>query len=381
MDSLGIGLIGYGGIGRVHAMGYRAIPFYYGLPANTFKLVGVATSRPETAEKAAREIGCDVWTGDYRRLLARDDVHVVDVCVPNRWHEAVVLAAAQAGKHIYCEKPLAMDLAQARRMAEAVRQAGVKNQMTFNFRFFPAVLRAHQLMAEGFVGRVFSFRGRYHRSSYIDPAKPLSWRLRRDVAGGGALFDLGSHLLDLFIWLLGDVAEVQATLETFVKERPLAAGSAEKGPVDVDDIALLQLRLADGGLGLADVSRMGTGATNDLEVEIFGEKGAIRFGLQDPNWLYVYDTRDTGRPYGGQRGFKRIEAVQQFDGQLAPDWSQSMSFTRSHAECQYQFLKAVLEDRPPRPNIEDGLRVQEVMEAVYLSSKSRRWVKLNEMGG
>jgi predicted dehydrogenase len=377
--TLGIGLIGYGAIGRVHAMGYRAIPFHYGLPANTFKLVGVATRRPETAEAAAREIGCDVWTGDYRQLLARDDVHVVDVCVPNFWHEEIVLAAAEAGKSIYCEKPLAMDLAQGRRIAEAVRRSGVKNQMTFNFRFFPAVLRAQQLMAEGFVGRVFSFRGRYHRSSYIDPAKPLSWRLRRDVAGGGALFDLGSHLLDLFIWLLGDIAEVQATLETFIKERPLAAGSAEKGAVDVDDMALLQMRLKDGALGLADVSRMGTGATNDLEVEIFGEKGAIRFALQDPNRLYVYDAREMEGPYGGQRGFKRIETAQRFEGQVAPDRGQSMSFTRSHAECQYQFLKAVLEDRMPSPNVEDGLRVQEVMEAVCLSSESRRWINLDEM--
>jgi len=264
-------------------------------------------------------------------------------------------------------------------MAEAVRRSGVKNQMTFNFRFFPAVLHAQQLMAEGFVGRVFSFRGRYHRSTYIDPAKPLSWRLRRNVAGGGALFDLGSHLLDLFIWLLGDVAEVQATLETFIKERPLAAGSAEKGAVDVDDIALLQMRLKDGALGLADVSRMGTGATNDLEVEIFGEKGAIRFALQDPNWLYVYDARETEGPYGGQRGFKRIEAAQRFEGQVAPDRGQSMSFTRSHAECQYQFLKAILEGRMPSPDVEDGLRVQEVMEAVRLSSESQRWIKLDEM--
>jgi predicted dehydrogenase len=376
--TLGIGLIGYGSIGRVHAMGYRSIPFYYGLPADTFRLVGVSTSRPETAEAAAREIGCDVWTGDYRGLLARDDIHVVDICVPNRWHEEVVLAAAEAGKHIYCEKPLAMDLAQARRMAEAVRRSGVKNQMTFNFRFFPAVLRAQQLMAEGFVGRVFSFRGRYHRSSYIDPAKPLSWRLRRDVAGGGALFDIGSHLLDLFLWLLGDVAEVQATLETFIKERPLVAGSAEKGVVDVDDIALLQMRLKDGALGLADVSRMGTGATNDLEVEIFGQQGAIRFALQDPNWLYVYDVREADRPYGGQRGFRRIEAVQHFDGQVIQDWSQPMSFTRSHVECQYRFLKAVLEDRTPSPTVEDGLRVQEIMEAIRLSSNLHRWVQLDD---
>lgn len=376
MEPLGIALIGYGGIGRVHAIGYRNIPFHYGLPANTVKIIGVATRHAETAERAAQEIGCEVWTPDYRELLARDDVHVVDVCAPNKWHEEIVLAAAEAGKHIYCEKPLAMNAAQARRMAEAVHQAGIKCQMTFNFRFIPAVLRAKQLMSEGFVGRVFSFRGRYHRASYIDPEKPLSWRLQRAIAGGGALFDLGSHVLDLLHFLLGDIAEVYATLDTLIKERPVARGASEKAPVDVDDIAIMQLRLEDGTLGLGEISRMGTGATNDLQVEIFGNQGAIRLSLEDPNWVYVYDVRAADRPLGGYRGFTRVETVQHFEGQRAPDWTQAMSFVRSHTECQYQFLKAIWEDRDPQPNIDDGVHVQEVMEAALRSSDSQRWVSV-----
>ncbi|MCB0071069.1 MAG: Gfo/Idh/MocA family oxidoreductase, partial [Caldilineaceae bacterium] len=180
MKPLNIAMIGYGGIGRVHVMAYRSIPYLYGLPADTVNIVGVATTNPESAWAAKQEIGCDVWTTDYTELLARDDVDLVDVCVPNRLHEEVVVAAAQAGKHIYCEKPLAMDVAEAQRMVDAVNAAGVKAQMTFNFRFFPAVLRAKQLIDEGFLGRVFSYRGRYYRASYIDPNKPLSWRLRKD---------------------------------------------------------------------------------------------------------------------------------------------------------------------------------------------------------
>lgn len=376
MAKIRIGLIGYGGIGRVHALAYRAIPFYYGLPADSIQLTAVATRREETAKQAAAETGCDVFTGDYRHLLARGDIDAVDICTPNRSHHEIALAAAKAGKHIYCEKPMAMNAAQAQSMAQAVEAAGVKAQMTFNFRFFPAITRAKQLMRAGFVGRVFSFRGRYHRSSYISADKPLSWRLQREMTGGGALFDLGSHILDLLVCLLGDFASVYGTLETFIKERPVAPGSQEKAPVDVDDIALLHTRLPDGGLGTVEISRMGTGATNDLIVEIFGDKGAIRFDLNEPAWLYVYDTRDDDKPTGGQRGFRKIEAVQRYDGQRAPDWTMTPDFVRTHAECQYQFIRSIWQDRPPSPSFADGLHVQKIMEAAQRSAQNGRWVKL-----
>lgn len=379
MKKIGIAMIGYGGIGRVHAMAYRDIPFHYGLPADSFNIIGVATSRSDTAQKAAAEIGCQVWTTDYRELLARDDVDMVDCTVPNHMHEEVVVAAAQAGKHIYCEKPLAMDVAQGRRMVEAAEKAGVKTQMTFNFRFIPAIIRARQLIEAGFLGRVFSFRGRYYRASYINPQKPLSWRLSKEISGGGALFDLGSHALDLLYYLLGDFGSVQATIETLIKERPLAAGSAEKGPVDVDDIALLHVRLKDQTLGLVEASRMGTGVTNDLAIEIFGELGAIRFNVTDPNWLEVYDVRDAEQPLGGMRGFKRIETVQRYEGQKSPDWSMTPTFVRSHAECQYQFLRAIRDNLPTAPTLADGLHIQEFIAAAEKSAAEGRWVALAEV--
>jgi predicted dehydrogenase len=381
MKKLGIAMIGYGGIGRVHVMGYRNIPFHYGLPADTINILGVATTRPETAERAAREIGCDVWTTDYRELLARDDVDLVDCTVPNHRHEEVVLAAAEAGKHIYCEKPLAMNVAEGQRMVEAVEKAGVKTQMTFNFRFFPAITRAKQLVEDGFLGRVFSFRGRYYRASYISYDKPLSWRLSKEIAGGGALFDIGSHVLDLIYYLLGDFGSVQATLDTLIKERPVAPGATEKGPVEVDDIALMHVRMAapHDTLGLVEISRMGTGTTNDLQIEIFGDQGALRFNSADPSWLEVYDVRDGGQPLGGMRGFRKLETVQRHEGQKSPDWSMPPGFVRTHAECQYQFLKAISDDLPPSPTLADGLRVQEAMEAAIRSSEEGRWVAVEEV--
>ena len=376
MPKIRIGLIGYGGIGRVHAAAYRALPFHYGLPADSIQIAGVATSRGETAARAAAEIGCAFYSADYRELLARDDIDAVDICTPNNSHHAIVAAAAAAGKHIYCEKPLAMNAAEAERMAQAVNRAGVKAQMTFNFRFFPAILRARQLMDAGFLGRIFSFRGRYHRSSYISSEKPMSWRLRRAITGGGALFDLGSHILDLLYFLLGDFAAVNATLETLIKERPSTAGAAEKTPVDVDDLALLQVRLADGSLGAVEISRMGTGATNDLTFEIFGDRGAIRWTLDDPAWLYVYDLRDADSPLGGQRGFRKIEAVGRFAGGKAPDPSMTPDFMRVHAECQYQFIRSIWDDKPTSPSFDDGLHIQRIMDAAERSSMNGGWVDL-----
>jgi predicted dehydrogenase len=285
-----------------------------------------------------------------------------------------------AGKHVYIEKPLAMDLVQAERMAAALDAAGLKGGMTFNFRFYPAAMRARQLMDEGFPGRIYSFYARYHRSGYISPSRPSSWRLRRDVSGGGSLYDLGAHVLDLIRWLLGDVAEINATLETLVRERPVKAGATETAPVDVDDLALLQMRLLrDGALGTAEFSRMGTGAVNDLRLEIFGELGAIKLSLEEPDWLEIYDARTPDRPLGGARGFTRVETVQRFDGAVSPDWTMPMGFVRSHAECQYRFLRAVWDGSAPSPDLHDGVAVQRLLAAAELSSAEKRWVSGNEL--
>ena len=379
MPKIRIGLIGYGGIGRVHAGAYRAIPFHYGLPADSIEIAGVATTRSETAKRAAEEIGCPYFTDDFRELVARDDMDMIDICTPNNSHHEIVLAAAARGKHIYCEKPLALNVAEAGSMAQAVRAAGVKAQTTFNFRFFPAVTRAKQLVDAGFLGRIFSFRGRYHRSSYIDGDKPMSWRLQREITGGGALFDLGSHILDLLYFVLGEFDSVNGTLETLIKERPAAKGSAEMARVDVDDIALLHARTAAGTLGTVEISRMGTGATNDLTFEIFGQRGAIRFDLGNPAWLSVYDAREVDGPLGGERGFRQIEAVSRYDGQRAPDWTMTPDFMRSHAECQYRFIRAIWDGTAPSPSFDDGAHVQKIMAAAERSSEAGTWVRLADV--
>jgi predicted dehydrogenase len=255
----------------------------------------------------------------------------------------------------------------------------VKNQLNFNFRFYPAVTRARQLIAEGFLGRVFSFRGCFYRSSYINPEKPLSWRLSRAIAGGGALFDLGSHVLDLIYYLLGEFGSVQATVDTLIKERPLAPGSKERGPVDVDDVVMMQVRMADNTLGSVEVSRMGTGATNDMKIEIFGERGAIRFNAEEPSWLEVFDVRDSDQPTGGMSGYRKVQAVGRFEGHKVPDWSMAPGFVTTFAASQYKFLQALADDTWPAPAFKDGLHIQEVMQATLLSSAEKRWVSVAEL--
>jgi predicted dehydrogenase len=370
-----IAMIGYGAMGRAHAMGYRDLQHHYALPAGTVRVVGVATTRRESAEAAAREIGDADAVTDYRELLARDDVHVVDLCTPHDSHEEIVVAAARAGKHIYCEKPLARSAAEAERIAAAVRAAGVRCALTFNFRYFPCVQRAKQLLDAGFCGRIFSFHGRYFRASYIDASRPMSWRLRKSSAGGGVLIDSGAHVVDFAQWLVGGIREVRATLDTPHRERPRSAGSTELETVDVEDMAFLQLRTASGAAGTLEVSRMATGATNDVWFEVRGQLGAIRFTLEEPNWLFVYDSRANA----ATRGWTRVETVAKYDGAVMPDWSQPVGVSRTHAECQYRFLRSIWDGNSSgTPGIEDGLRVQHIIDAAYRSAAANQWSTVNE---
>ncbi|MGL4648670.1 MAG: Gfo/Idh/MocA family protein, partial [Caldilineaceae bacterium] len=262
-------------------------------------------------------------------------------------------------------------------MVAAVARAGVPAQMTFHFRFFPAISRAQELVASGFLGRIFSFHGRYFRSSYIDPNKPISWKQLPEKTGGGALVDIGSHILDLLYAVLGqEYATVQATLETLIRERPAAAGSAERVAVEVDDLALLHLRTAHGALGTVEISRVATGASNDLGFEIYGERGALRWRQTEPGWLEVYDVGASPAPHGGMRGFTRVEALARYDGHKAPDASMVPDFVRAHAECQYQFLKSIWQARPAVPSLADGLHIQAVLQAAQRSAAQGGWVSV-----
>ena len=318
MKNIGIGFVGYGMMGRVHALAYHELNHYYprGLPPVV--LTGLCTTRPDTAKRAAEEAGIQFWTDQIEELVNHKVVDVIDCCAPNDMHYPVAMAAIQAGKPVLMEKPLALDIEQAENIAKSSRDSKVPVGMIFNFRFLPAILHAKQLIDEGFLGQVYQFQIEYLHSGYQNPSRPMGWKLRKMQSGGGALVDLGSHLIDMIRYLLGDFGKVLATTKTYIAQRPSEAGSTQMESVDVDDAAWLQIRLMNGVVGTLMATRFATGAVDDLNLLIQGQHGAIRFHLMEPNWLWIYDQRAAGEPLGGRRGWTRVECIQNYPGAAVP---------------------------------------------------------------
>jgi predicted dehydrogenase len=376
MKKIGIGLVGYGMIGRVHALAYRELGLYYPGAAHRAHLVGVCTTRPETAEQASQEAEIPFWTTQVEELIHHKDVDVIDCCVPNYLHHAVAMAAIRAGKPIIVEKPLALNAAQAGEISEAALQAGVPVGMIFNYRFIPAIMRARQLIDEGFLGEVYDFQIEYLHTGYQNPARPMGWKLRQAQSGGGALVDLGSHLIDLVRYLLGDFSQVLTTTHTYISQRPVRPGAQEMEAVDVDDAAWMQIRMGSGAQGTLMATRFATGSVDDLNLLIHGQHGALRFQLMEPNWLWIYDQRIAGEPLGGKRGWIRVETVQNYPGAAVPPARSFIGWTRPMAQNLYEFLSAVSRSEEPKPSLSDGLAVQRVLDAAYASSRENRWVQV-----
>ena len=387
MDRIGIGIVGYGMIGRVHAINYKELPLLYPGQLPEIDLVGVCTSREETAKSAQQETGAGVWSTDVEEFVNRDDIDVIDCSAPNQLHRDVALAALKAGKHVYCEKPLARSGDEARELYQAARNASAEAHgtagsgpsfgMTFNYRFIPAILRAKQLIDEGRIGGVYTYRAEYLHTGYQDPNRPLGWKLKKEEGGSGALADLGSHVIDLVRYLLGEYRSVQANFETFIKERPVSKGASQKGTVTVDDVAWFHARMESGAVGTVEASRFATGTLDDLRIRIHGEKGALFFDLMEPDWLWWYDEARAKGDYGGERGWLRLDAVQNYPGAAAPPPRSPIGWIRSHAENQYRFLRSVAEGSPPSPDGLDGLRTQLVMDAAERSNEeSGAWTEV-----
>lgn len=374
----GIALVGYGGIGKVHAFAYKALAlFYRQLPLHP-SLAWVAVRRMESGISAQKEIGFSNLSTDYTEAVSAADVDIVDCCTPNHLHAPVILAALAAGKHVYCEKPLALDVNEARTMLRAAEEAGVVHQVAFNYRFVPAVWRAKQLIAAGRLGEIYGFRFLYLHSGYTDKARPLSWRLQKASGGSGALGDLGSHVIDMSRYLLGEYAAVSATLHTYIKTRPLPTAPHLSGAVDVDDIFLCQVQLAGGAVGTIEASRMATGSNDDLRFEIHGSLGALRFNLMDPNWLEFYDATKPGEPLGGERGFTRIETAGRYpEPSCFPSARAPVGWLRFHIASQYDLLCRVAGQEAHGATFVDALRVQEIMAAIEKSSQTGAWVTVS----
>jgi predicted dehydrogenase len=361
MNHIGIGLAGFGMIGQVHALAYREIPHYYPNTLPPIQLAAICTTRAESAERAMRAGGFDAYTTSLDELVARADVQIVDVCLPNHAHRPAILAAIRAGKHVIVDKPLALNAAEAQEIVDAARDAHVQVGMVCNYRFVPALMRAQKMIAEGALGQIYHYHMDYLHTGYQSPNRPMSWRLRRAQSGGGALMDLGAHVIDMARFLLGEFETVNTTTRTFITERPIDTKNEKRETVDVDDAAWLNAKMQNGAQGTLFVTRFATGAVDDMNVQVYGERGALKFSLQDGNVLQFFDATANA----STQGWTRIPTSTQYPGAVVPPPRSLRGGDRTHAENIYQFLRAIVEDKPFTPNATDGLRVHEIIDRAY----------------
>jgi len=361
MNTIGIGLVGYGMIGRVHALAYRDIPNIYPGELPRLKLASVCTAHTQSAQSAAHDGGFESWTTSLDELLSRQDVNVVDVCAPNFAHREIVLGALRAGKSVIVDKPLACNSAEAQEIAEATAAGKARLGMVFNYRFVPALMLANKIIADGSLGTIYHFHLDLLHTGYQNPNRPMSWRLRHAQSGGGALVDLGSHMIDLARYLLGEIAEVQATTRTYITQRPVSAASSVRESVDVDDAAWINTKMESGAQGTLFVTRYATGAVDDMNVQIYGERGALKFSLQDANVLNYFDAQATAT----RQGWTRIQTGTTYEGAVVPPPRSILGWNRTHTENIYRFLRAVAQDEPFLPDVRDGLRVHQIIDECY----------------
>ncbi|HWQ15536.1 MAG TPA: Gfo/Idh/MocA family oxidoreductase [Roseiflexaceae bacterium] len=350
---VGVGLVGYGAIGRLHALCYRMLPLAYpDLPARP-RIAAVATASPASAERARRELGDVFTTTELETLLAREDVQVVDCCAPTGDHARVALAALAAGKALFCEKPLAATPEESRAIVELARARGLPGGVNFHFRQIPAIQEARRLAAGGLLGEVRAFHMRYYRASNLRADRPLTWRFAGP--GSGVLADLGSHMIDLALHLLGPVARASGRTRTVVAERRGPDGRML--PVEGDDAAWLELELVGGGLGTVHVSKLVPGAGDDIRVEAYGSHGALVFDTSDPNGLYVVEG-----PEGAGRRIATLSRT--WPPATLPSPETATGTLQWHLASVAAFLAAYARGESMRPGLEDGLVVDTLIAQV-----------------
>ncbi|MFC9405162.1 Gfo/Idh/MocA family protein [[Kitasatospora] papulosa] len=377
--TLGVGMVGYAFMGAAHSQGWRTAGHVFDMPVRP--ALAAICGRDRTAvEAAAARHGWAAAETDWRALIARDDVQLVDICTPGDSHAEIAIAALEAGKHVLCEKPLANTVAEAEAMAQAAERAAARGQVAivgFNYRKVPALTHARAMIEEGRLGRLRHVRATYLQDWLVDPESPLTWRLERERAGSGALGDLGAHIVDLAQYLAGEpLVGVSAVSETFVRERPVLAGAAAglpgaadgtaRGAVTVDDATLFTGRLASGALASFEATRMAAGRKNALRLEINGERGSIAFDLERLNELSFHD--HTEPPTSA--GFRRILVTEPQHPYLEAWWppGHGLGYEHTFVHQARDVVRTIVEGRAPVPSFADGLQVQRVLAAVEESA-------------
>lgn len=367
MKKLNVAMIGYQFMGRAHANAWRQVGRFFDLPFEPVLKV-VCGRQASELEKAAHTLGFDESSTSWADTVSRKDIDIVDICTPGDAHVSVALAAAEAKKVVFCEKPLANTLPEAERMLSAVERAGVLHMLCHNYRRVPAVSLAKQLVEAGTLGKIRHFRGVYLQDWIVDPEFPRVWRLEKSKAGSGSLGDIASHSLDLARYLVGEIAEVSGLLRTFITERPLP-GSALRAPVDVDDAALALLKFENGAIGTVEGSRFAPGRKNHNRFEINGENGSLVWDLERLNELDLYLEE------GPNSGFRTINVTDSKHPYLNAWWPPGhiIGYEHSFTHTVFDLIAAIATQKLPTPNFDDGVRNQRVLTAIERSSASGRW--------
>ena len=364
-----VGLIGFGAMGKTHAFAIQNLPYFFGdLPFRS-KIAGVATRSMEKSAKAAELYGLGLATDNEAELIHSPDIDVIDICTPNICHIATAKAALAAGKHLYCEKPLAATFAEATEMADLAEKSGLICTAVFNNRHLSAVRKAKQLIDEGRLGRILHFEFQYLHNSCTDPEKTAGWKQDATVCGaGGVLFDLGSHILDLAVYLCGEMTSVYGKSQVAYPTRKGTDGNTWQ--TNAPEAFYMTVTAKSGAVGTLTASKLTTGANDDLSFAIYGERGALRFSLMDLNFLYFYDATAPASPYGGERGFTKIECVGRYDPPAGsfPSPKAPAGWLRGHTMSLYRFLNAVYTGVQNSPTFRDAAYVQYLMELALASA-------------
>lgn len=386
MRKLNVAMIGGGFMGKAHAMAYAAMPmFFWPAPAIPVRKVVVDVNQ-EMAETARDRFGFEEASADWRAVVDRPDIDIIDICTPNNSHAEIAIAAAKAGKHIICEKPLARTGEESKTMLDAVQASGSIHMVAFNYRRTPAVTLAKKLIEEGRIGDILNFRGTYLQDWSADPDSPLSWRFQKSVAGSGTVGDIGTHVVDFARYLVGEIASVNALVKTHIATRPKQAGgvdklgvgggdkNAERGPVDVDDEMLTMLRFSNGAIGSIEATRNAYGRNNFLTFEIHGTKGSLAFNYERRDELQVMFADDVG----DARGFRTVYTgpAHPYGSGLWPIPALGIGYGETKiVEC-YDLCTAIVTGQQPSPNFEDGYRIALIADAILASGESGQWVDI-----
>ena len=382
---LNVGLIGYSFMGKAHSNAFRKVSMFFPEIGVEPVMKVICGRTKEAVRGAADQFGWEEHTTSWRRVIARDDIDVVDICTPGNQHAPMVMAALKAGKHVICEKPLTNTLKEAREVLKVAKKSRAKTMVAFNYRRVPAVALAKQLIEEGRIGQIYHWRAVYLQDWIMDPDFPLVWRLQKGKAGSGPLGDLGAHIVDLALHLVGDIDTVVGSDTTFIKKRPLAeavdaslgakgGGAKKMGQVTVEDASLFLARFKNGAMGSFEATRFAAGRRNHNRFEINGSKGSIAFNLEKMNELQYFNREDEEHV----QGFRELivgEGVHPYMGAWWPP-GHIIGWEHTFVHEVRDFFEAIVKNRKASPDFREGTKVQAVLEAVGQSARSKKWARV-----